>query len=424
MPHHGDGHYQSIPNNNNQMKQSLSFTLILLYCVILSYAQTPNNVRIRLKLSPNIASVQQMIYLYGGMGANQCQIYDSIVTQPHVHEYLLQGYVPYEDAVELAFSRKGPMKLKILAHPGEDLELTIKDDEDRTGTMYKRLGESFWANDSLAVFWEKVFAYAKKKNILTDSMSIAGLSNQELASLRVKIDINEKQEYDYIRKTALTSPSPFVSHRALVVLWGGVSKDEYITISDSVKKRFPEYYPLHVKKWPEMTSQSKHNLHFIQSISTKRISVKNDLHKSDSLRIGDMLELSLIDGIGHSYQLSDYRGKFVLVEMWASWCRPCIEAMPNIIHAQKMYDGQFACCAISIDKSEISWKNAIRNYHLEELNHYKAVDNDGELFKDMRKLIVKGTIPQNYLLNKDGRIIAINIYGEKLMDKLKRLVKK
>ena len=80
------------------------------------------------------------------------------------------------------------------------------------------------------------------------------------------------------------------------------------------------------------------------------------------------------------------------------------------------------CCAITIDKSERAWKNAISNYHLEALNHYKAIDGNGELFADMRKLIVKGTIPQNYLLNKDGRIIAINIYGEELIKKLERLI--
>lgn len=406
------------------MKQIVFLILSLLYCAQYSTAQPNTNVNIRLTLSPNIAKVQQMIYLYGGMGTNQCYIYDSIATQPQKRKYLLRGYVPYEDVLELAFSKSGPMKLKLLTHPNEELELTINDDDDRTSTMYKSLGGVFGANDSLALFWEKVFDYAKKRNNLTDSISISGLSNQELASLKEKMDVNEIQEREYIRKTAVTSPTPFVSRSALVLLLGIVPKHEYVTIRDSVNSRFPDYYPLHANKWPDMTQQSKRNIRFIQSINKKRISIKNDLHKSDSLRIGDILELSLIDSIGHLHQLSDYRGKFVLVELWASWCRPCINGMPNIIHAQKMYDGQFACCAISIDKSEKSWKNAIKNYHLEELNHYKAIDNDGEIFHDVRKLIVKGTIPQNYLLNKNGRIIAINIYGEELINKLRRLVKK
>ncbi len=407
-----------------RMKQIILFIISLFICALSSNAQMNRNVSIKLTLVPYIAEVQQTIYLCGGMGANQCYIYDSVATRPNVYEYLLHGYVPYEDGLDIIFSKRGPAKMRLLAHPYDNIELTINDNEDRTGIMYKNLGGGFGANDSLATFWNKVFAYANKKNILTDSMTIVGLSTDIIESLRAKLDISEKQKIEYIRNTALTSSSPYVSRSASVILWGTITKNDFVATMDSVEKRFPNYYPLHVKKWPETTEESKNNLKFIQAINKNRISVKNNLHKSDSLRIGDMLELSLIDSIGRSYKLSDYRGKFVLVEMWASWCRPCIETMPNIIHTQKMFDEQFICCAVSIDKSDESWRNAIRNHHLEELNHYKAVDNDGELFKDMRKLIVKGTIPQNYLLNKDGRIIAINIYGEELINKLEELTKK
>lgn len=406
------------------MKQTSFLVLSLIYSVLFCVAQSNNNVCIKLTLSHQIAEVPQIIYLYGGMGANQCQLYDSIDTHPHNYEYILHGYVPYEDVLELAFSKKGPMKLKLLAHPNDNIELAINDNEDRIGTMYKSLGGSFWANDSLACFWNRIFAYAMKKNILTDSLSIVGLSNQELASLRKKIDINENQECEYIRKTAFTSPSPFVSRTASVLLLGSVTKKEYTATMDSVRKRFPDYYPLHVKEWPKTTEQSRRNLHIVQAINKERITIKNELQKSDSLRIGDIVDLSLIDSLGHSCQLSNYRGMFVLIEMWASWCRPCIEAMPNIIHAQQIFDGQFACCAISIDKSDETWKRAIKSYNLEVLNHYKACDSDGLLFNDIRKLMVKGTVPQNYLLNKDGRIIAINIYGEELIKKLEKLTKK
>lgn len=411
------------------MKRSILALVLLILSlvgsVLPSTAQPNSNVQIKLTLSSKIAEVPQMIYLYGGGDRNQFFLYDSIATQPHQYEYILHGYVPYENELGLSFARKGPMKMELLAHPDEKLELTITDDEDRTGGMqYKKLGAPFWANDSLAAFWDRLYAYARKRNILTDSMSIVGLSDQKLASLRTKFDAIISERNEYQRKTALTSPSPYVSRSAAFLLWGSIPKNEYTAILDSVKRRFPDYYPLQVKKWPEMTEQSKRNQRFIQTIITKRISIQNDLQKSDSLRIGDIVDLTLIDSLGRSHQLSDYHGKFILIEMWASWCRPCVEAMPNIIHAQQMFDGQFACCAISIDKSDKSWKHAIRNYHLEALNHYKAINNDGNLHNDMRKLIVKGTIPQNYLLNKDGRIIAINIYGENLIKKLERLIAK
>ena len=362
-----------------------------------------------------------MIYLQGHTG-NQCYIYDSVATQPHQHEYLFHGYVPYETDLRLTFAKRGPMTLNLLAHPDEQLEVTINDDDDRVGgAMYKELGDPFWANDSLAAFWDRLYADARTRIVLTDSMAIAGLSEQKLASLRTRLDAKESDNKEFIRQTALTSPSPYVSRSATYLLMG---TNEFAATLDSVKRRFPDYYPLQVKKWPDMTEQSKRNLRFIQTVQSQRIHVKNDLQKSDSLRIGDVLGLTLVDSLGRSRPLADYHGKFVLIEMWASWCRPCIEAMPNIIRAQQMFDGQFVCCAITIDKSEESWKRAISNYHLEALNHYKAVDDERELFSDMRKLIAKSTIPQNYLLNKDGRIIAINIYGENLIKKLERLVEK
>ena len=401
------------------MKQTLLLVLSLLYSVLPSAARSDRNVQIKLTLSPKIAEVAQMIYLYGRDG-NQCEIYDSVATQPDKREYILYGYVPYEAVLELAFARRGPAKLELLAHPKEKLKVAINDDDDSVGgAMYKHLGGAHWANDSLAAFWDRVYADARTRNVLTDSMSIAGLSEQKLASLRTRFDANESDNNEFIRQTALTSPSPYVSTSATSLLMG---TNEYRATLDSVRRRFPYYYPLQVRRWPDMTEQSKRNLRFRQTVQLQRIHVKNDLQKSDSLRIGDVLDLTLVDSLGRSRPLSDYRGQFVLIEMWASWCRPCIEAMPNIIHAQQLFDGQFTCCAITIDKSERAWKSAISNYHLEALNHYKAIDSNGELFADMRKLIVKGTIPQNYLLNKDGRIIAINIYGEKLIEKLKRLI--
>ena len=401
------------------LKQIFLFVLLLLCCVVPTIAQTNKNVEIKLMLSQRIAEMPQMIYLYGRFG-NQCEIYDSIATHPGKREYLLHGYVPYEENLELTFSRKGPMKLYLLAHPYEHLEVPINDEDDLVGGgRYKHLGGTHWANDSLAAFWDRLYADARTRNVLTDSMSIAGLSEQKLASLRTRLDANESDDEEFIRQTALTSPSPYVSRSAAYLFMG---TNEFAATLDSVERRFPDYYPLQVKKWPNMTEQSKRNLLFIQTIQSQRIHVRNDLQKSDSLRIGDILDLTLVDSLGRSRPLSDYHGKFVLIEMWASWCRPCVEAMPNIIHAQQLFDGLFMCCAITIDKSEKSWKSAISNYHLEALNHYKAVDDEGELFSDMRKLIVKGTIPQNYLLNKEGRIIAINIYGEKLIEKLKRLI--
>ena len=61
---------------------------------------------------------------------------------------------------------------------------------------------------------------------------------------------------------------------------------------------------------------------------------------------------------------------------------------------------------------------------LQALLHFKATDEKGEILEKFKRLIIKGTIPQNYLLDREGKIIAINIYGEELIKKLEELTKK
>ena len=58
------------------------------------------------------------------------------------------------------------------------------------------------------------------------------------------------------------------------------------------------------------------------------------------------------------------------------------------------------------------------------MHHFKGTDEKGDIYDELKRLISKGTIPQNYLLDGEGRIIAINIYGEDLIKKLGDLIKK
>lgn len=96
----------------------------------------------------------------------------------------------------------------------------------------------------------------------------------------------------------------------------------------------------------------------------------------------------------------------------ASWCRPCIQAMPNIIQAQRVFGDDFVCCAVTIDKSEYSWHEAIRSFGLQELRHFKGTDGEGRILPEIDRLIPDRAIPRNYLLNREGKIIATDIYDE------------
>ena len=126
------------------------------------------------------------------------------------------------------------------------------------------------------------------------------------------------------------------------------------------------------------------------------------------------------DTAGKKIDLKRYRGKYTLVEFWASWCAPCREESPTLVRLYNAYkDKGFAMLSVSIDKNTAQWKNAVRKdgYTWEnvcDLNGYGG---------PTAALYTVTAIPNSFLLDKDGRIIAKNLRGKELESKLAELMK-
>ena len=87
-----------------------------------------------------------------------------------------------------------------------------------------------------------------------------------------------------------------------------------------------------------------------------------------------------------------------------------------------MFGSDLEICAITMDKSKLPWINTIRKNHLYGMNHYMGIDsNNAQKYKDIEALGIN-SVPQNYLLGRDGKIIAINLDGDELISKLKELI--
>ena len=349
-------------------------------------------------------------------------MYDSVRIVPYCKDYVMKGYVPYESELTLMFQKYGPYEMKLLAHPQENLELYISKEDNKIGASYKPLSKGSEAHNSLVTLWTKLYDFANKKRVLEDSIALYGIQKEKRDELASRLSTLLEERRQYQKKVALTSLSPFVAHEAQFLQWGDVSKEEFNALRDSVQMRFPDYEPIHVKKWDRQSERSKELLKFIRQIGTDRISFKLKFSGAP-LAVGQQLQIVLIDSMKHAKPISDYKGKFVLIEMWASWCYPCIKAMPNIIRAKQLFSKDFVCCAITIDKDESSWKKAIHEFALQELLHYKGTDEEGKLLSGYERFLPNNTIPQNYLLDRDGKIIAVNIYGEDLIKKLEELTK-
>lgn len=125
------------------------------------------------------------------------------------------------------------------------------------------------------------------------------------------------------------------------------------------------------------------------------------------------------DPAGKSVKLSDYRGKYVLVDFWASWCKPCRAENPAVVKAYNEFKAKnFTILGVSLDneRQRSAWLKAIQE---DGLTWTQLIDLGDEKAADLYHV---QAIPQNFLIDPGGKIVAKNLRGEELAGKLSEIL--
>jgi len=326
-------------------------------------------------------------------------VLDSVKLTGNSGHFTLSGTVRAQEVYELVF---GNNALAVpLVNDASDVNVTV--DLGKRDDFYDVKGSeaSSQLRDLINFFGKKNFEMEQSMAQL-DSLKGAHASDSVVLAATNKKNSAIQELNTYLRQFINTNNNPTLCALALGWSSRSFSREEFEAALGNLVKKFPDNATLKGLKqdYEQQLAQMD--------------------QKKDSTWVGRQApELTLPDTEGRSISLSSFKGKYLLVDFWASWCGPCRAENPNVVQAYSQFKNKnFAILGVSLDKEKDAWLEAIKSdkltwTHVSDLKFWQS--------KAVEVFQFNG-IPFNILIDPQGKIIAQGLRGDDLESKLKQVL--
>ncbi len=241
--------------------------------------------------------------------------------------------------------------------------------------------------------------------------------NRNIVNIKSLLEMTYQRFIDEQREFNISFVKQYPnSYASLMALYQQIDSKTYILYKDEDFQYFAKVDSSLYKQYPLAP--------YVLSLHANVILMKEQQNKLKLQKmISDMgakaQEIALPSPKGDTIRLSSIKGKYVLVDFWASWCTPCREENPNLVKLYKKYKSKgFEIFQVSLDKTKAAWVKAIKDDGLTwiQVSDLKYWDSP------IAKVYNVESIPSSFLMDKDGTIMSKNLRGEALQERLVTLL--